>query len=189
MKKSLTGTRNYGLIHDGWLMVLCEYIDGFKNLDFAEQYHLADLIMKDGQSHYKHLYYHDGFSIPYQEIYKRFGPARFQELNNVFGFFEVSSWDHSNHYTRCYRLTEKSQQAKEAYYKLLKDSDYSGKLLFHDGRVVKSLRQAIASKDSAGNTAKNKNSDGVINPLVKVNTKYLKRMIACLEGLVNETTK
>ena len=177
-------TRSYGLIHGCWLEILRNTFNGFNNLVFSEQYHLADLIMRDGQSRYEHFQHEDGFSIPFQEIHERFGKNRFQEINNLLGIFEVTFWSHSKHHTRCYRLTEKSRQAIEDYYKVLKESEGTGKMLFDNGKIVKSLRQAITSKDSEGNTAKNKNSDGVIGPLVRVKTDYLKQMIDCLEKLI-----
>jgi len=184
MESSKSKPRNYSLIHEGWLEILRKTFDGFSSLVFSEQYHLADLIMRDGQSRYEHLQHEDGFSIPFQEIHERFGRTRFQEINNQLGIFEVTFWSHNIHHTRCYRLTEKSRQAKEDYYKSLKESEGTGNLLFYNGKIVKSLRQAIASKDSEGNTAKNKNNDGVIDPLVRVNTSYLKQMISCLEKLI-----
>ena len=184
MESLKSKTQNYGLIHEGWLEILRKTIDGFKNLIFSEQYHLADLIMREGQGRYEHHQHSDGFSIPYQEIYERFGRTRFQEINNMLELFEVTPWSHSKHHTRCYRLTEKSRKAKEAYYKFLKAAVGTGKLLFHNGKIANSLRHAIASKDSDGNTAKNKNSEGVMEPLVRVNTIYLKQMIDCLESLI-----
>ena len=184
MESSKSKTRSYSLIHEGWLEILRKAFDGFNNLVFSEQYHLADLIMRDGQSRYEHLQHEDGFSIPFQEIHERFGRTRFQEINNLLGIFEVTFWSHNNHHTRCYRLTEKSRQAKEDYYNFLKESESTGSLLFQNGKIVKSLSQAITSKDSEGNTAKNKNSHGVIDPLVRVKTGYLKQMIDCLEKLI-----
>ena len=173
-------------VHQLWLKALRDQVDGFCDLIYEEQFYIAELLMRSSQSYFRHNRYEDGFFITYQELYHKFGRTRFYELNDDLELFDMSNWDVENESTRCYWLTPKAELAKEIYFQLLRSAECIGGWLNSKGEFLRSPRQAIASKDADGNTAINSNSAGVINPMVKVNSAHLEKMLNLIEGVLDE---
>jgi len=125
----------------------------FRTLSKKEQSGLAELIWQTGSYRREHLADPTASSISYQELEKKFGRGRFNEINDLSAAFEVSSnWYHGSGETRRYWLTEKAEEIKSNY--LNQGKARISPLIRSDGKRIRSLPQAIAAKDMAGVTEK-----------------------------------
>jgi len=119
----------------------------FRTLSKKEQFDLAALIWQTGSYQREHLADPSASSISYKELTKRFGRGRFDEINDLCKAFEVSTnWYPGE--TRRYWLTEKTKEIKSSY--LNRGKARISPLIRSDGKRMRSLPEAIASKDIKG---------------------------------------
>ena len=159
-----------GFIDESWLIMLRKGIKGFTALPYKEQFHLAELILASDKKRWKHYRYPDACAIPYQDLYRRFGRGRFEQINGDLGIFLSSgNWQSEKGEGRAYWLTHKVNSIREKYLKLA-HKQYEGRFIYENNTYMRKAPKAITAKDYRGTTARNKNQ---ITSLTPVNAENL----------------
>jgi len=161
---------------------LCLGLPKFRTLSKKEQFDLAALIWQTGSYQREHLADPSASSISYKELTKRFGRGRFDEINDLCKAFEVSTnWHHASGETRRYWLTEKTQEIKSSY--LHDGRPRLSSLIRADGKRMRSLPAAIASKDRDGVSILAWANAGYLKNTCPVDIQKLNRLYTLLGNL------
>ena len=145
------GARDYQT-PDSFFRAMARAINGFSKLSDKHQARLAYFIWTSGLNRKKHKKDEDFMSIGHMELSKAFGRGGFERINDDLNIFEVTKqWWHSQGLTKGYKLTEPVQQVKDKY--LHSKRGRVSKMIDLDGKAVRTLQKAIASKDIDGVTA------------------------------------
>ena len=178
-KKKPTAGQEF--IDDLFLRMLQGRIKGFVALTFSEQFHLAQLILSAEQKWRRHSRRGErgGFVIPYQEQYRLFGRGRFEEINKKLELFLSSEqWWKSKGEARVYWLAPKARQIRERYLNP-SGKKLEGQFIYESGQYLRKPPRAIASKDRAGNSARNQCR--TITPLTPINARNLEDYAKALQ--------
>ena len=183
---------NEGGVLNGWISLLKKHIPGFKSLEWNDQYHLAKLLDRCDRKRYRHDR-GQGTTIPYQEIYKRFGKSLFQKINDTLHIFDIApeKWGKAGNETRCYWPSEKAQLAKDEFFRSSLPKKRSA-IIRHTGDTMVKPDRAIASRTQKDNNIKN-SLEGMPPALVPVNIDnlllYAKSLKRAIEKRENESAQ
>lgn len=169
-KKKPTAGQEF--IDELFLGMLRKGVKEFNALKFRDQFHLAQLILSAEQKLRRHTRYGErgGFVILYQEQYRLFGRGRFEEINKKLGLFLSSEqWWSDKSEARAYGLTTKAGRIRERYLSL--SGKKLGRFIYESGQYLRKPPKAIASKNRAGNSAKNQGRE--ITPMTPINARKL----------------
>ncbi|SFO21841.1 hypothetical protein SAMN05216386_2977 [Nitrosospira briensis] len=137
----------------GMVPMLARVRPGFRLLEPRTQYGIAGLLWQASSKRRKHARYDGAVFFTYQELDKKFGRGRFQALNSELDLFDVFPYDCKDQHTRGYKLKPDILKAQHSMLKHIRTRRPSVRLLFEDGRRMRSIPNAVASKDMAGITA------------------------------------
>jgi hypothetical protein len=116
------------------------------------QYGLAGLVWQTPSRRREHSRYSGAAFFTHQELDRKFGRAQFLALNRQLDLFEVLDYGKGRH-TRGYRLKPDIQKAQQGMLKHIRTHRPLVRLLYEDGRYMRSVPNAVASRDMAGHTA------------------------------------
>jgi len=121
----------------------------FRTLSKKDQTNLAFLIWETGSSHREHHGDPELSSFSYQELEKKFGRSRFEEINATCKAFEVTpNWSHVQGHTRRFDLSPKTKEIKTAY--VNQRTAPLTRLIRQDGKRLRRLPEALEAKDLKG---------------------------------------
>ncbi len=138
---------------DGMVRMLCRIRPGFRLLNPQIQYSIAALIWQTSSRRRRHARYEGAVFFTFQELDKKFGRGQFLSLNSELDLFDVFPYDCRDQHTRGYRLKPDLLKAQHSMLKHIRTHRPVVRLLLEAGRYLRSVPQAIASKDMAGITA------------------------------------
>lgn len=138
------GVRDY-FVPESFIKAIGKGIKGFKDLSAAHQARAAHYVWIAGSNRRKHKK-EEGMSIGYMDLERGFGRGGFKVMNDALNIFDVSAnWSQLKKLTKSYELTEQVQAIKDKY--IAQTDKKLTQLITLDGKAMRSLPDAIASKD------------------------------------------
>lgn len=126
-------------------------VPGFRNESMPHQMSLVRMAWTGGSKRRRHVWFHGWASYSYRELARSFGRAGFDAVNDRLQFFEVTpNWSIEKRFTKGYRLSAPVRECVDAY--LRKGWKKLTPLLYGDGRILRTLPKAVASKGMDGMT-------------------------------------
>ena len=139
------GTRDYS-VPESFIQTLEKGVKGFKALSAKHKARMAFYVWESGTNKSKHKKEEGYMSIGYMDLEKSFGRAGFKAINDALNIFDVTAnWSQLKNLTKGYKLTEQVQKVKDKY--IADARPKITRLITLDGQVMRSLPNAIASKD------------------------------------------
>lgn len=169
-------------IPESLMLTLQRKIPGFKNEAPQHQWALTKMVWHGNAKTRRHSHFDEAMSFTYQELAEAFGRKGFKEVNERLGFFKVTDhWSKDNH-TKGYWLSDKVHAVWESYTEKIRKS--TTRLLLKNGKELKTLPAAIASKDKTGATTTQWKAakDSKLNN-VRVDMESLKRLRTWLQSI------
>lgn len=134
---------------------LAKQIPGFARESRETQMGLAWMLWNSTAWRRRHDRYPGYFVFTHNELDAVFGRAGLKAVNDRLQIFEITHWSHAKGYAKGYRLQPSADAAWRAY---LEKSQRANKekirLLYGPGYELKSLPDAVASKDMDGITSR-----------------------------------
>lgn len=161
-------------IREDFVQHLRRTIPAFKAETIETQMALAWMLWVSPTKRRRHSLYPDNVSFAYGELDEKFGRRKFLAVNARVRLFDLKSWSKNRGATKGYRPTEIAQTALREY--LETRSHSMTRLLYGDGRVLKSLPAAVASKGMDGLTQTQWRNAKTILDRVQVNVVALKKL-------------
>lgn len=161
-------------IPEDFIEHLRRVIPAFKAETLETQMALAWMLLVGPTKRRRHSLYPDNVSFAYQELDKKFGRRKFLAVNTRVGLFDVKLWSKDRGATKGYKPTDAARNAVHRY--LEQRSQSTTRLLYGDGRVLKSLPAAVASKGMDGITQTQWRNAKTILDRVQVNVASLKKL-------------
>jgi len=129
---------------------------GLRDEDTEVVTQLACLLWSWDAKHRQHHSNDGSVSISYQELDRRFGRRAFPQINARHQILVVSDdWSVAKHETRRYGLHPDVEGMDEGYCRKYEALTVGlTQVVTEDGRIRRSVPQAVAAKDSRGNSAK-----------------------------------
>jgi len=153
------GVRDY-FVPESFILALHK-MKGFKALTKAHQARMAFYVWVSGTHKSRHKKHEGYMSIGYMDLERGFGRGGFKAINDALGIFEVTenwSWSIKGKQvsdkmkaTKAYKPTEPVQIIKDKY--LAKGKEQITRLITMEGKAIRTLPEAVASKDLDGVTA------------------------------------
>ena len=138
---------------DGMVRMLRRVRPQFKTLEPGYQHAIASLIWQAAGKSREHSKYDGAVFFTFQELEKKFGRGAFLAINERMDLFEVFREDYLQNHTRGYKLKPDIVIAQQNMLKHIRTHRPAVRLLFEDGRYMRSVPEAVASKDMSGITA------------------------------------
>jgi len=125
---------------------------GFKSESVPHQMQLAKMVWEGGSKRRQHQHFQGAMSFTYTELNKAFGRGGFDSINERLNFFaQTKNWSAERKFTKGYWFSDIVQKVREQY--LRRRWKKETRLLVADGLFMKTLPQAVASKDMDGITS------------------------------------
>ena len=179
------GTRDYS-VPESFIQTLEKGVKGFKALSTKHKARMAFYVWESGTNKSKHKKEEGYMSIGYMDLEKSFGRAGFKAINDALNIFDVTAnWSQLKNLTKGYKLTEQVQKVKDKY--IADARPKITRLITLDGQVMRSLPNAIASKDFDDVTATAWKEAKPFNK-IPVDLLKMKELQAHLERMPNKKT-
>lgn len=168
-------------------------VAGFKSESVPHQMQLAKMVWEGGSKRRQHQYFEGAMTFTYTELNKAFGRGGFDSINERLNFFvQTTNWSADRKFTKGYWFSDTVLQVRNQYLKRRWRKET--RLLVADGLFMKTLPQAVASKDMDEITTTAWSNARELNT-VRVNTegldalrRWLERLKTdCLEGRIPDT--
>ena len=173
---------------DGMVRMLRKARPHFKTLEPNAQHAIASLIWQSAGKSREHSKYDGAVFFTYQELEKKFGRGAFKPINEKLELFDVFREDRLQNHTRGYKLKPDIVIAQQKLLKYIRTHRPEVRLLFEDGRYMRSVPEAVASKDMAGITASKWEGAKQILP-TPVDIERLRDLLRWLERQIKNNTK
>jgi hypothetical protein len=164
---------------EGMIRMLGRVRPACRHLAPDVQRNIASLIWQASSKRREHSTYPEAVFFTYQELDQKFGRAQFQLLNSELNLFDVFRYDRSQ-YARGYKLKPDIQKAQHSMLRRIWARAQIVRLLLEDGRYLRSVPKAVASKDMAGVTASKWTGASKMMP-TPVHTERLTRLVQWLD--------
>ena len=139
------GVRDYW-VPESFIQALSNGVKGFKTLSTKHKARMAFYVWVAGTSRRRHKKEDGYMSIGYMDLEKGFGRGGFKAINEALNIFDVTAnWSKSKKLTKGFKLTEQVQKVKDKYIATAKPK--LTRLITLDGKAMRSLPEAVASKD------------------------------------------
>jgi hypothetical protein len=137
------------VVPESFIKRLRRALPKFRTLSNKDQPHLALLIWETGSYRREHRSDSELSSFSYQELEKRFGRSRFDEINATCKVFDVTpNWSHVRGETRGFKLSAAAAEIKKDF--LNNGRAQITSLIREDGKRVRRLPEALEAKDLEG---------------------------------------
>jgi hypothetical protein len=173
---------------DGMVRMLRRVRPQFKRLESGPQHAIASMIWQASGKSREHSKYDGAVFFTFQELEKKFGRGAFLAINERMDLFEVFREDHLQSHTRGYKLRPDIVIAQQNMLKYMRTHRPAIRLLFEDGRYMRSVPEAVASKDMSGITASKWEGAKQILP-TPVDIVRLRELLQWLERQIKANTK
>ena len=179
-------------IPEHFLKHLGESIPGFNLESVQHQHALAHMAWMGINNANRHSHMEGAMTFSYVDLDRTFGRSNFIKVNRRLGFFNrTADWSMAKGYTRGYYFSE---QVRLSIAKYLDGAPWTSttRLVMADGKALRALPRAVASKDKSGVTTTAWDSASKLN-LVQVNLEEVARvkselLTACADWRVSEDT-
>ena len=179
------GVRDY-CVPESFIQTLDKGVKGFKALSTKHRARMAFYVWVAGTSRRKHKKEDGYMSIGYMDLEKSFGRAGFKAINDDLNIFDVTAnWSQVKKLTRGFKLTEQVQKVKDKYTAAARPK--ITRLITLDGQVMRSLPEAVASKDLDDVTATAWKEAKLFNN-IPVDLDKMMELQALLERMPNNKT-
>lgn len=139
------GVRDYW-VPESFIQTLSKSVKGFKTLSTKHKARMAFYVWVAGTSRRRHKKEDGYMSIGYMDLEKGFGRGGFKIINDALNIFDVTAnWSKSKKLTKGFKPTEQVQIVKDKY--LAQAIPKITRLITLDGQAMRSLPEAVASKD------------------------------------------
>jgi hypothetical protein len=173
---------------EGMIQMLGRVRPAFKHLAPDIQRNIASLIWQASSKRREHSAYPEAVFFTYQELDQKFGRAQFQLLNSELDLFDVLPYDCKAQHTRGYKLKPDIQKAQHSMLRRIRARAQIVRLLLEDGRYLRSVPKAVASKDMAGITASKWTGACRMTP-TRVDRERLIQLVQWLEKQIKANTE
>jgi len=169
-------------VPEDFLIHLRDTIPGFSLETERHQFELARMAWVGVTKSNRHVYFEGHMTFTYQDLERAFGRSKFDQINASLNLFRVTSnWSHNKHHTKGYSFSAVLRDSVAQY---LTPSLWPSvtRLIMADGKAVKTVPRAVASKDKSGVTTHEWSAATKLN-LVKVDLNALAKLKSeLLEG-------
>lgn len=180
-------------IPEDLLTHLQKTVVGFKSESLPHQMRLARMVWDGGSKRRQHQYFKDAMSFTYTELDQAFGRGGFTAINERLSFFkQTKNWSADRKFTKGYWFSDIVQKSRDRYMKRRWQKET--RLLVADGLYMKTLPQAVASKDmdkvtsTAWSNARELNTVRVNIEGLATLRRWLERLrVDCLAGRIPHT--
>lgn len=125
---------------------------GFKSESVPHQMQLAKMVWEGGSKRRQHQHFQGAMSFTYTELNRAFGRGGFDSINERLNFFvQTKNWSADRKFTKGYWFSDTVQRVREQYLKRRWRNET--RLLVADGLFMKTLPNAVSSKDMDGMTS------------------------------------
>jgi hypothetical protein len=139
-------------VPEDFLIHLRDTIPGFSSEKEPHQFALARMAWIGKTKSNGHSNFKDAMTFTYQDLEVVFGRSNFEAINERLGLFRVTSnWSKMKKYTRGYSFYPVLRDSLAAYLSLSPWPSMT-RLMMADGKAVKTVPRAVASKDKSGTT-------------------------------------
>lgn len=139
------GVRDYW-VPESFILTLEKGVKGFRALSTKHKARMAFYVWVAGTSRRRHKKEDGYMSIGYMDLEKGFGRGGFKAINDALNIFDVTAnWSKSKKLTKGFKPTEQVQLVKDKY--LAQAIPKITRLITLDGQAMRSLPEAVASKD------------------------------------------
>lgn len=162
-------------IPEDFLNHLVTTIPGFGEESSQHQFELARMAWIGMTKSNQHSHVEHAMTFVYSDLDSAFGRSNFSKINSRLDFFyRTAGWSRSQKFTRGYFFSDQVRASIEGY---LARSPWKSttRLLMADGKALRSIPSAVASKDKAGVTTRAWVNAKGLN-LVPVDLKALDRL-------------
>jgi len=173
---------------DGMVRMLRRVRPQFKAEAPEIQHAIASLIWQASSRSREHSRYEGAVFFTYQELEKKFGRGALLAINERLEIFEVFRDDYTKSHTRGYKLKPDIVIAQKNMLKYIRTHRPAVRLLLEDGRYMRSVPEAVASKDMSGITASKWDGAKQILP-TPVDIDRLRELLQWLERQIKSNTK
>ena len=173
---------------EGMVRMLRRVRPQFKTLSPGRQHAIASLIWQASGKSREHSKYDDAVFFTYQELEKKFGRGAFLAINERMDLFEVFRDNYLQSHTRGYKLKPDIVIAQQNMLKHIRTHRPTVRLLLEDGRYMRSVPEAVASKDMSGITASKWEGAKQILP-TPVDIERLRELLQWLDRQIKANTK
>jgi len=139
-------------VPEDFLIHLRDTIPGFNRETERHQIALARMAWVGITKSNRHSYFKDAMTFTHKDLERAFGRSMFDLVNARLPFFRVTSnWSLNRHHTKGYSFSAALRDSAAAY---LAASPWPSmtRLIMADGKAVKTVPRAVASKDKSGVT-------------------------------------
>ena len=173
---------------EGMVQMLARVRPAYRSLAPDIQRSIAWVIWQASSRRREHAKYDGAVFFTYQELDQKFGRAQFLRLNSELELFDVFPYDYRGQQTRGYRLKPDIQKAQHNMLKHIWTHAQVVRLLLEDGRYMRSVPKAVASKDMTGITASKWTGAREMTP-TPVDRKRLIQLVRWLEKQIKDNTE
>lgn len=173
-------------VPENFIQALSKGISGFDRLPKEHKAKMAFYVWEAGLNRRRHKSEDGYMSLGYMDLEKSFGRGNFKVINDELNIFDVTAnWSQIKNLTKGYKLTEKVQAVKNKY--LAKIDTKLTRLITEDGKAMRSLPEAVASKDIENVTATAWREAKLFNK-IPVDLEKMMELKAHLERMPNKKT-
>ena len=147
-------TSRFESIPEDFLNHLIAAIPGFGKESSQHQFELTRMAWIGMTKSNQHSHFEHAMTFWYSDLDLAFGRSKFSKINLRLNFFNrTPGWSMSEKYTRGYFFSEQVRLSIEEYLAHA-PWDSTTRLLMADGKALRSIPSAVASKDKAGVTTR-----------------------------------
>jgi len=160
-------------VPEDFLVHLKASIPGFSLETGRHQFALACMAWLGQSKSNQHSYFEGFMSFTHKDLESAFGRAKFELINARLNLFlRTPNWSKIHHHTRGYRFSGELRDVVAKYMAASPWSSSTTRLIKAEGKALKTVPPAVASKDKAGVTTRAWANAKKLN-LVKVDLKAL----------------
>lgn len=173
---------------DGMVRMLRRVRPHFKAETPEIQHAIASLIWQASIKSREHSKYDGAVFFTYKELEKKFGRGKFPAINQRLDMFEMLREDYTKSYARGYKLKPDIAVAQQKMLKHIRTHRPAVMLMLEDGRYMRKVPEAVASKDMSGITASKWEGAKQLLP-TPVDIERLRDLLQWLERQIKANTK